>query len=72
MKTIRLGNDINVSWIITRNGEAEDFSSKDVKVYLYDTSTMLNKSLNIPLREILLMVHSMEKTNQLMEFIDFA
>lgn len=36
MKTIRLGNDINVSWIITRNGEAEDFSSKDVKVYLYD------------------------------------
>ena len=36
------------------------------------TSTMLNKSLNIPLREILLMVHSMEKTNQLMEFIDFA
>ena len=36
MRKIRLGNDINVKWVITRHGEAEDFTGKDVKVYLYD------------------------------------
>ena len=36
MRTIRKGNDINVKWYITRQGEAEDFTNKDVKVYLYD------------------------------------
>lgn len=36
MKNIRIGNDINIKWTITRLGEAENFSSKNVSVYLLE------------------------------------
>ena len=36
MKNIRKGNDIPFTWTITRNGEPEDFSGKEVSVLLLD------------------------------------
>jgi hypothetical protein len=36
MKNIRFGNDIPFTWTITRNGEPEDFSGKEVSVLLLD------------------------------------
>ena len=36
MKLIRIGNDIQIEWAITRYGEPEDFSNKNLSVGLYD------------------------------------
>lgn len=36
MKLIRIGNDIQINWVITRFGEPEDFSDKTLSVALYD------------------------------------
>lgn len=36
MKFIRLGNNINIAWSITRYGEPEELKKKNVKVYLID------------------------------------
>ena len=36
MKLIRIGNDIQINWTITRFGEPEDFSNKNLSVVLYD------------------------------------
>lgn len=36
MKAIRIGNDIPIVWSISRNGVQEDFSGRDVAVYLLD------------------------------------
>lgn len=36
MKTIRIGNDIQVNWYITRFGQPEDFSNKNLSVALID------------------------------------
>ena len=36
MRIIRLGNDIHINWIITRQGESEDFTGKEISVRLYD------------------------------------
>jgi hypothetical protein len=36
MKTIRLGNDVQINWYITRFGEPEDFTGKNLTVKLID------------------------------------
>lgn len=36
MKTIRLGNDVQINWYITRFGEPEDFTGKKLAVKLID------------------------------------
>lgn len=36
MKTIRLGNDVQINWYITRFGQPEDFSGKTITVQLID------------------------------------
>lgn len=36
MKAIRIGNDVPISWSISRNGVQEDFSGRQVAVYLLD------------------------------------
>ena len=36
MKLIRIGNDIQITWAITRFSEPEDFTGKDLSVGLYD------------------------------------
>lgn len=36
MKFIRIGNNVNISWTITRYGESENLLDKDVQVYLID------------------------------------
>ena len=37
MKKIRIGNDINFRWTVKRDGEAESFEGKTVKVLLRNT-----------------------------------
>ena len=39
MKYIRKGNDITLTWTITRNGAAEDFAGKEVAVVLLDAAS---------------------------------
>ena len=39
MKYIRKGNDITLTWTITRNGATEDFSGKEVAVVLLDATS---------------------------------
>ena len=36
MKIIRKGNDVHISWTITRYNEPESFEGKDIKVFLID------------------------------------
>ena len=36
MKFIRIGNNVNVSWSITRYGESENLSEKNIQVFLID------------------------------------
>lgn len=36
MKTIRIGNDIQINWTITRFQQPEDFAGKNISVELYD------------------------------------
>ena len=36
MKTIRLGNDVQINWYITRFGSPEDFTGKNLTVKLID------------------------------------
>lgn len=44
MKRLRIGNDISITWNVTKNGESVDLSDK--KVYLYFTNPKGREEVN--------------------------